>query len=222
MTKKIPILKWRCSRCHSIKWSEEAMRKHIQQAHKKEKDRDDILWENFEEPELCPYVYPAEKKICSCSMPIAMSDTVHDISVPICPALIDNPFVVQRYRIRDLIPGIYIGKIEKIDMMGERVSFVILTNIDNKRFSFNGPKTIAFEILKRTVSKQLSVYAKNVDGSQRVWEGFSFVFERPDKLRMLFDRVVELDYTFSFNIHNGGIINEVRVVDKKREGEETV
>lgn len=222
MTKKLMRQKWRCSNCHVIMWSEEAIKRHINRVHKKDKHKDKITIENFEEPELCPFTNPGEQRICSCSMPIAMSDAIKGFSVPICPYLIDNPQVLQRFRIKELIPGQYIGKIEKLGMVGERVNFSLYTNTDNKRYSFNGPKTIAFEILKRTVSKQLSNYAKNVDGSQRVWEGFCYVYERPDKLINLFQRVVELDYTFSFQIHNGGIINEVRVLDKNEEGEEPV
>src|SRR5947209_6298997 len=130
MTQKISRDKYECLVDGFIYWSEKAVNKHIKRLHKEELNsgklhrvaekkrkeqgsigKADMVgegWIKFYEPELCPYIFPHRKIICTCQMPIS-TDVWNNV---VCPCLIDQPDIARKYKLVDIVPGIYKGIIE--------------------------------------------------------------------------------------------------------------
>ena len=138
---------------------------------------------------------------------------INEAGVVECPVLIDKPNYLSRYQVRDLQPGVYTGRIESISFYSNRVVFTIIT-LNNKKYIINGPKTTIFEIMKRSISKELSEYAKNSEGSQQVWLGFQYIIQRPEILEGLFQKIIQSKILFSFELKSGGIISAVKKIEE--------
>lgn len=221
MSLKINRIKYRCERCKRIYWSEQAVKVHLKKVHKVNfKDLvsgDD--WTTFYEPELCPFVYPDERVICNCLTQVSVSIE----GIAICPSLIDRRDLIERHRIVSVKSGSHIGKIEYMEMLAGNRLRLIFRNVGGERFLINTTKTITYEILKRSCSKELSDLSKKTGASNRpsvaVWEGFLYAVERKQILNSLFKRVIESELLYSMNIKNNGVISNVKTIKTmKRDG----
>ncbi len=191
--------------CGKIHWSKEAMDKHQRSVHRTSQEN----YVSFLEPELCPFLFPNERKVCNCVQPQA----IYPDNTAACPYLLDRPDIKNHYHFIEMKPGIYIGRIESINITNNRVHFILAGN--GARYLFDSPKTIAFEIFKRSVSKELSEFSISRTGVQRVWEGFQFIMDHQEQMTNMFDQVIRSGFVFSFEVKEGGIIGQVRRIDGK-------
>lgn len=199
--KKLPREKYRCEYDKTVFWMEEAIKKHSKKRHKNKNPK----YTSFYENELCPF-YPT-KAICNCLTPTP----IYEGNIPACPYLIDRPDLLIKFKILNVEPGVYEGYIEQIELLNGRVKFNYRT-VDDKIFILNGPKTTAFEIMKRSVSKDLSRYSSDAESTQRVWSGFQFVYERPELMGNILNKVIGNSDLFSIEIKEGGVLGEIKVL----------
>ena len=192
--------KYKCEHCKFIFWMEKALLFHTKRNHKNKLPRYTV----FEEEELCPF-YTEKERVCNCNNPVPL----YDNGYPACPYLIDRPDLISLYRITKIIPGTYNGVIEKIERVGEKIKFSM--NSNTQRFNLIGTKTTAFEIMKRTVSKDLVKYSQDSDGPQRVWNGFQFVYERAELMNQILQKIPGAGVILSLEVKENGIIGEIKV-----------